>query len=93
LSIYREANRKARSNRAPAYFSKPYNLERVVYTRDDSDESARNQLRQSIVEAQSVLANQIRAIHDAFDEAVLSYREIDDLIPEVKGATTVHQTA
>jgi hypothetical protein len=82
LAIYREANRKARTTPAPSYFAKPYNMDRIVYVGTDRDETARDQLRQSILEAQDILKSQIQAIHEAFDEAVRSYREIDDLIPE-----------
>jgi hypothetical protein len=82
LAIYREANRKARTTPAPAYFGKPYNMDRIVYDGTDKDETAR--LRQSVLETQDILDHQIQAIHRAFDEAVRSYREIDDLIPETK---------
>jgi hypothetical protein len=91
LTIYRESNRKVRDTPAPAYFTKPYAMERIIYVNPDRDESAREQLRQSILETQGVLKTQIRAIHDAFDEAVRSYREIDDLIPEVKSGPTAQK--
>jgi hypothetical protein len=84
LAIYREANRKARTTAAPAYFAKPYTMDRIVYVGTDRDETARDQLRHSILETQDILNRQIQAIHQAFDEAVRSYREIDDLIPESK---------
>ena len=84
LAIYREANRKARTTPAPAYFAKSYAMDRIVYTGTDRDETARDQLRQSILETQDILNGQIQAVHQAFDEAVRSYREIDDLIPESK---------
>ena len=84
LAIYREANRKARTTPAPSYFAKPYSMDRIVYVGTDRDETAREQLRQSILETQDILNRQIQAIHEAFDEAARSYREIDDLIPESK---------
>jgi hypothetical protein len=59
-------------------------MDRIVYVGTDRDETAREQLRQSILETQDILNRQIQAIHQAFDEAVSSYREIDDLIPESK---------
>jgi hypothetical protein len=80
LAIYREANRKARTTPAPSYFAKPYGMDRIVHVGTDRDEA----LRQSVLEAQDILNRQIQAIHQAFDEAVSSYREIDDLIPESK---------
>jgi ClpP class serine protease len=57
-------------------------MDRIVYEGTDKDETAR--LRQSVLETQDILDHQIQAIHRAFDEAVRSYREIDDLIPETK---------
>ncbi len=93
LSIYREANRKARTTPAPAYFAKPYSMDRIVYVGTDKDETARDQLRQSILQTQDILNRQIKAIHEAFDEAVRSYREIDDLIPESKRGPSAVKTA
>jgi hypothetical protein len=86
LEIYREANRKARSIPAPDYFAKAYTMERIVYTEGaEPDSSARETLRQMIADTQQLLSQQIKAIHDAFDSAVLTYREIDELLPEKKG--------
>ena len=44
--------------------------------------SARDDLRRSIEESQTVLADQVRAIHDEFERAFATYREIDDLVEE-----------
>jgi hypothetical protein len=93
LAIYREANRKARTTPAPSYFAKPYAMDRIVYVGSDRDETARDQLRQSILETQDILNRQIQAIHEAFDQAVRSYREIDDLIPESKRGASAVETA
>jgi hypothetical protein len=93
LAIYREANRKARSTPGPGYFTKPYNMDRIIYVGTDKDETARDQLRQSILETQDILKHQIQAIQNAFDEAVRSYREIDDLIPETKSGPSAAKTA
>lgn len=93
LAIYREANRKARTTPAPPYFAKPYSMDRIVYVGTDRDETARDQLRQSILDTQDILNRQIQAIHEAFDEAVRSYREIDDLIPESKRGPSAVKTA
>ncbi len=93
LAIYREANRKTRTAPAPSYFSKPFNLERIIYLGNEPNESARDHLRQSIVESQDVLKSQIKAINEAFEQAVLSYREIDELIPEDKSGPVAKQKA
>ena len=84
LEIYREANRRARSSPAPDYFAKAYTMERISYTGAEPDSSARETLRQMIADTQQLLSQQIKAIHDAFDNAVLTYREIDELLPEKK---------
>jgi hypothetical protein len=59
-------------------------LERIVYAGPQPDESVREKLQKSIEETQGMLDAQVKAIHAAFDEAVRSYREIDEMIPEKK---------
>jgi hypothetical protein len=82
LGIYREANRKARSTPAPAYFDKPFTLEHIIYAGGEPDSTARERLRQMIEETQGLLKDQIKAINDAFERAMRSYREIDQFFPE-----------
>jgi hypothetical protein len=77
LTIYREANRKARHEPAPDYFSKPYVMERIPPAGQ-----APTAPTKEIEETQALLKQQIQAIHNAFNTAAQSYREIDDLIPE-----------
>ena len=84
LEIYREANRGARSATAPAYFAKPYAMERIVYAGGEPDNATREHLRQMIAETQDLLKKQVAAIQAAFDKAVESYSEIDRLFPEKK---------
>ncbi|NPU09861.1 hypothetical protein HL666_03705 [Bradyrhizobium sp. 83002] len=84
LGIYREANRKARSTSAPTYFDKPFTTERIIYAGGEPDTSARERLRQMIEETQELLKEQIEAINEAFDRAMRSYREIDQMLPEDK---------
>jgi hypothetical protein len=84
LEIYREANRKARSAPPPDYFARAYTMERIAYATAESDLSARENLRKMITDSQDLLNRQVRAIHDAFDSAVRTYREIDELLPEKK---------
>src|ERR1700751_2703850 len=87
LEIYREANRKARTISAPDYFAKAYAMERITYTAAEPDSSAREHLRKMIADTQELLNQQIKAIHDAFDNAGKTYREIDELLPEKKPET------
>ena len=84
LEIYREANRRARSTPAPDYFTKAYAMARINYAGSELNSGARENLRQMITETQELLNQQIKAIHEAFDGAVRTYREIDELLPEKK---------
>src|SRR5579871_786721 len=84
LEIYRETNRKARTTPPPDYFAKAYAMERISYGGGEPNTSARENLRQMIAETQDLLSQQIKAIHEAFDQAVRTYREIDELLPEKK---------
>ena len=84
LEIYREANRGTRSTPAPAYFTKPWSMARISYAGGEPNASARDTLRQMIADTQALLSQQIKAIHEAFDGAVRSYREIDELLPDKK---------
>jgi hypothetical protein len=84
LEIYRESNRGTRSAAAPAYFAKPYMMERIIYSGGEPDTSTREHLRQTIAETQELLKQQVAAIQAAFDKAVDSYSEIDRLFPENK---------
>jgi hypothetical protein len=84
LAIYREANRRHRTSPAPDYFTKPYAMERIIYVGNEQTETAREQLRKDIAKSQEILNSQVEAIYAAFEQAVQSYREIDDLIPEDK---------
>jgi hypothetical protein len=82
LEIYREANRGTRSTPAPAYFTKPWSMARISYAGGEPNASARDTLRQMIADTQALLNQQIKAIHEAFDSAVRTYREIDELLPD-----------
>jgi hypothetical protein len=84
LEIYRGANRETRSTPTPPYFEKPYVMERIIFAHSEPDGTAREHLRQTIAETQELLKQQVAAIQAAFDNAVRSYREIDELFPEKK---------
>ena len=81
LSIYRVANSRARSTPAPAHFSRPYQLDKISIA-EHTGEIGRNELLASIETSQRLLENESKAIHDHFDAAVKTYREIDDIFPE-----------
>jgi hypothetical protein len=85
LGLYREANRKARSTPPPASFARPFVLEHIVYANAEPDSTARDRLRQMIDETQGLLKDQIKALNEAFERAMRSYREIDQFFPEKDG--------
>jgi hypothetical protein len=82
LSTYREANQRSRKTPPPPRFAVPYALEKISTEHELLPISARDDLRRSIAESQAVLVDQVRAIHDEFERAFASYREIDDLVEE-----------
>jgi hypothetical protein len=82
LSTYREANQRSRKTRPPPRFAVPYALEKISTEHELLPISARDDLRHSIAESQAVLVDQVRAIHDEFERAFATYREIDDLVEE-----------
>jgi hypothetical protein len=85
LTVYREANRVARGKLpAPKHFERPYEIERIILAGDGTEETAREGLRQSITDSQGILVDQIKAIHEAFEAAAKTYREMDEMIPEEK---------
>ena len=59
-----------------------YALEKIPSELELLPGSARDDLRRSIEESQTVLADQVRAIHEEFERAFATYREIDDLVEE-----------
>jgi hypothetical protein len=82
LQIYREANSKTRSTPAPVYFDRLYVLERAPVEPTDRDPEDRKRLGRSIEDIQDLLKKQVECVHLAFEAAVKSYREIDELFPE-----------
>jgi hypothetical protein len=84
LEMYREANRATRSAKTPAYFAKPYVMERITYASSEPDQGAPEHLRKTIAETQELLKTQVAAIQAAFNSAVESYGEIDKLFAEKK---------
>jgi hypothetical protein len=59
-------------------------MARISYDGSAPNPGARETLRQMIADTQTILNQQIQAIHEAFDGAVRSYREIDELLPDKK---------
>jgi hypothetical protein len=83
LSMYREANAKARTDgKRPERFSKRYEMVRIPLSTNQGTSIARDDLRKSLAEAQELLHTQVTAIHAVFNSEVDTYKQIDDLVPE-----------
>jgi hypothetical protein len=82
LAIYRSANRQARASAAPARFEQPWVMDRIKVDAALPGPLLRKNLDEEIKSMQDLLKTEIVAIQRAFDEAVESYRQIDDLVPE-----------
>jgi hypothetical protein len=93
LAVYREANKRSRNTPPPSRFSAAYSLDKIPTERELLATSAREDLRRSIVESQGVLVAQVQAIHDEFEKAFASYREVDELVEEKSIARSDAQAA
>jgi hypothetical protein len=81
LSIYRDANRQARSTPAPKRFADPVRIERIKEPLPETG-VGRADLRQAIADAQKLLADQVRDVNAEFETLVHRYHQIDDLVAE-----------
>ncbi|CDZ30978.1 Hypothetical protein, partial CDS, partial [Neorhizobium galegae bv. officinalis] len=81
LTIYREANRKTRSDPEPKYFSTAYKLDRLTPTQTSPDEWNDRELADRINTAQTELSEQMRKISEEFEAAVTRYHQLDNLFP------------
>ncbi|NTG48744.1 hypothetical protein G6M04_15275 [Agrobacterium rhizogenes] len=82
LTIYREANRGARTEPEPAYFASRYQLERLVPVLHSNEEWDDKLLGERIQSAQAELSEQIKRIGDEFESAIEKYHKLDNLFPE-----------
>lgn len=82
LTIYREANRIARTGPEPAYFTEPYALARLTPVLRTGEEWDNDKLSRRVEAAQSELTEQIRKIGVEFEAAVEAYHRLDTLFPE-----------
>ncbi|TCP80829.1 hypothetical protein C8J31_11470 [Rhizobium sp. PP-CC-2G-626] len=81
LTVYREANRKTRTEPEPKYFSAPFKMDRVNPAVQSSEEWNDRELADRIRTAQAELSEQMRKIGEEFEEAVSRYRQLDALFP------------
>ena len=82
LTVYREANRAARTEPEPAYFGETYRLERLTPVLRTGEEWDNDRLSRRIEAAQGELTEQIRRIGQEFETAVDAYHKLDNLFPE-----------
>lgn len=82
LSIYREANRQARTADEPRYFSSAYKMDRIIPSHPETEEWTDGSLAERIKSAQEELSEQMRQIGLEFEEAVKRYHQLDNLFPE-----------
>ena len=68
-------------------------MERIYGQSDLPETLVRNDLDQEIKKSQDLLRREILAIHKTFEEAVDTYRQIDDLIPEEPHGPAVKKSA
>jgi uncharacterized protein YukE len=82
LTVYREANRQARTAPEPRYFKSEYKLERITPSQSETEEWSDSSLSDRIRSAQEELSEQMRKIGLEFEEAVKRYHQLDNLFPE-----------
>lgn len=77
LAVYRDANKAAREDEAPAYFKKEYAFEDFEVS--EADDNRRLEAQEQTREVAVLVNDAIREIFEVFDEAVKSHMEIDDI--------------
>ena len=93
LAQYRSANRQARKSPAPPHFDQHWQMERITVEAHLPEMLLRKSLDQEIKDSEDLLTREIRTIHDAFANAVETYHQIDDLIPEERHGAPVKKQA
>jgi hypothetical protein len=91
LSIYREANRRARSDAQPERFGSAFTLDRIAIVSEIESEGAQNELKSSIKSSQEMLVSQAETVNTEFEAAVARYHQIDDLIPEAADGSSTQK--
>lgn len=81
LVIYREANRRARTEPEPKYFASAFKLDRITPSFQSTEEWNDKALAEEIKAAQEELSEQMRQIGKEFEDAVSRYRQLDALFP------------
>lgn len=77
LSVYRDANKAARTDTVPGYFNTPYAFEHFKVS--DADTSRRDEAEAQVKEVSDMVNEAIKEIFDVFHDAVKAHYEIDEL--------------
>lgn len=77
LSVYRDANKAARSDDPPAYFNTPYSFE--VFEIPDEEVERRQEAEEQAKEVADLVNTSIQEIFEVFHKAVKEHFEIDEL--------------
>lgn len=82
LAVYREENRKERSDSPPKHFNESYALQRIKPRQQPIGELNNRELAESIRKTRDELATQSQRIGDEFAKAVEGYHNLDTLHPD-----------
>ena len=77
LSVYRDANKAARKEAAPAYFETPFSFK--SFEVPEADRARRDEAEAEVKEVTEMVSDAIRDIFKVFQEAVQDHFEIDEL--------------
>jgi hypothetical protein len=85
LTMYRDANARVRPDgEVPERFRKRYEMVRVPLPAIQGRNAAQEDLMKSIADAQKILEQQVAAIHAEFEAALVTYKQIDDMVLKEK---------
>lgn len=77
LSVYRDANKAARSDEPPAYFQEEYNFE--VFASSVADDEQRIKAEKQARDVSQLVEKSVKEIFEVFHKAVQDHYEIDEL--------------
>lgn len=83
FSAYRDANVAARSTPAPKRFKALFKLDRIA-PQIAAPQLDRAEIVKTIRDSQELMAVQSGQLHQEFERAIEKYRQLDDLVPEVR---------
>lgn len=88
LTIYREANRKSRTNPEPKYFGTTYRMDRLNAVPHVHEEWNDQELAVEINKHQQELTEQVKRIGEAYSVAIDRYHQLDTIFPgDINGQT------